>query len=106
MRPVFLQMELDMEEITEECHACASAAGCYKENFDYPRNGIILSMCFADRDMVNLVLRNLLSNAIKFTPQKGKIIICLKTESSFCRISINDNGIGMDTGSIEKNSGK
>ena len=46
--------------------------------------------------MVKLVLRNLLSNAIKFTPEKGKIIIRLKKESSYCRVSIIDNGIGMD----------
>jgi two-component system, sensor histidine kinase and response regulator len=51
---------------------------------------------FADRDMVTLVLRNLLSNAIKFTAQHGTVIIRLKTESDFCRVSVIDNGIGMD----------
>jgi len=29
------------------------------------------SLAYADKDMINLVLRNLLSNAIKFTPEKG-----------------------------------
>src|SRR5688500_20292489 len=31
--------------------------------------------CYADREMVNLVLRNLLSNAIKFTPENGTITV-------------------------------
>ena len=50
---------------------------------------------FADDDMVTLVLRNLLSNAIKFTPEHCTIIIRLKTESKFCRVSVMI-GIGMD----------
>jgi signal transduction histidine kinase len=57
---------------------------------------------FADRDMVTLVLRNLLSNAIKFTPANGTIIIRLKTESDYCRVSVIDNGIGMDEEVLSK----
>jgi two-component system sensor histidine kinase/response regulator len=57
---------------------------------------------FADKDMVTLVLRNLLSNAIKFTPEKGAIIIRLKNESPYCRISIIDNGIGMDHDALNR----
>lgn len=57
---------------------------------------------FADRDMVMLVLRNLLSNAIKFTPQKGKIIIRLQKENDCCRVSVIDNGIGMDGDTISR----
>ena len=60
------------------------------------------SIVFADRDMVTLVLRNLLSNAIKFTPVSGKISICLKPDGSFCRLSVQDNGIGMDADSISR----
>ncbi len=57
---------------------------------------------FADRDMVTLVLRNLLSNAIKFTPEKGAIIIRMKRESPFCRVSVIDNGIGMDQEALKR----
>jgi two-component system sensor histidine kinase/response regulator len=52
--------------------------------------------------MVTLVLRNLLSNAIKFTPEKGKIVIGLKNESPYCRVSIADNGIGMDQEALKR----
>jgi signal transduction histidine kinase len=50
----------------------------------------------ADKDMVTLVLRNLLSNAIKFTPVNGKIMISSKNEEGLSRISVSDNGVGMD----------
>ena len=59
------------------------------------------STAYADKDMIKLVLRNLVSNAIKFTPVNGKINIQLKPEEAFCRVSVKDNGIGMDEESIK-----
>jgi two-component system, sensor histidine kinase and response regulator len=87
--------ELSMEEITDETihvhqlQATTKKISIIREMDDSP-------VVFADRDMVTLVLRNLLSNAIKFTAQHGTVIIRLKTESDFCRVSVIDNGIGMD----------
>ncbi len=94
-------IELDMEEITENAmrvHQLQAATKKITITREMESSFVVL----ADRDMVNLVLRNLLSNAIKFTPQKGKIIICLKSEASFCRISIKDNGVGMDKEALKK----
>ena len=51
--------------------------------------------CYADREMVNLVLRNLLSNAIKFTPENGRIVVGANERSSVVEIFVQDNGIGM-----------
>ena len=56
----------------------------------------------ADKDMVQLVLRNLISNAIKFTPEKGRIVISLKKEGAYCRVSVSDTGIGMDQETLKK----
>ena len=87
--------ELSMEEITDETihihqlQATTKKISIIREMDESP-------FVFADRDMLTLVLRNLLSNAIKFTPEHGTIIIRLKTDSKFCRISVIDNGIGMD----------
>ena len=99
-------MELDMEEITDETHCMY--INCRRPQRKFPLSGKwkIRRLCIADRDMVTLVLRNLLSNAIKFTPEKGKIIIRLKTESSYCRISVIDNGIGMDQETLVRDPGK
>lgn len=51
--------------------------------------------CYADREMVNLVLRNLLSNAIKFTPEQGTIVVGAVAQASFVEIFVQDNGIGI-----------
>jgi two-component system sensor histidine kinase/response regulator len=87
--------ELNMEEIVDEVvHVHQLQASTKKISIKHEMEESFF--VFADKDMVTLVLRNLLSNAIKFTPDKGAIIIRMKKESPYCRISIIDNGIGMD----------
>ncbi len=93
--------ELSMAEVTEEAILVHQLQATTKKisitrELNEPFN------VFADKDMVTLVLRNLISNAIKFTPEKGTIIVRLKNESPFCRVSIIDNGIGMDTEALTR----
>jgi two-component system sensor histidine kinase/response regulator len=57
---------------------------------------------YADRDMVNLVLRNLVANAIKFTPENGKITIRAQEKRSFIEVSVTDNGVGISDENIDK----
>ena len=57
---------------------------------------------FADKDMINLVLRNLISNAIKYTPEKGKIEIGINDLSSFAEIYIQDSGVGISQEALQK----
>jgi two-component system, sensor histidine kinase and response regulator len=57
---------------------------------------------YADKDMINLVLRNLLSNAIKFTPEKGKISIGIHQHSYFVEVFVQDSGQGITKEAIEK----
>jgi signal transduction histidine kinase len=56
--------------------------------------------CYADREMVNLVLRNLLSNAIKFTPPNGSITLNTSCTSARIQVSVTDTGIGMSEANI------
>lgn len=49
---------------------------------------------FADKNMLNTVLRNLLSNAIKFS-ESGKIIVRSEEDHRFVTIYVTDSGIGM-----------
>jgi len=60
----------------------------------------------ADKNMLNTILNNLIMNAIKFTQPEGNIRIYSEADTSepgkdYIRISIADNGIGMDTETAE-----
>jgi signal transduction histidine kinase/DNA-binding response OmpR family regulator len=48
-----------------------------------------------DRDKFTKIMYNLLSNALKFTPKKGIIVIKVKKEKEFVRISVSDRGKGI-----------
>jgi len=51
---------------------------------------------YADKNMLQTILRNLVSNAIKFTNLNGRIKIYTKQEQEYIEITISDNGVGMD----------
>lgn len=57
---------------------------------------------FADRRMIDTIVRNLLSNAIKFTNIGGKVTITNQTENDHICISVTDNGIGIHKENIDK----
>jgi signal transduction histidine kinase len=57
---------------------------------------------FADKDMINLVLRNLLSNAIKFTPEQGYISVGINEMSSFVEVFVQDSGMGISIEALQK----
>ncbi len=57
---------------------------------------------FADKDMMNLVLRNLVSNAIKFTPQQGEICIGASQTTEGVELFVQDTGTGIPKESLGK----
>jgi two-component system, sensor histidine kinase and response regulator len=57
---------------------------------------------YADKDMVNLVLRNLLSNAIKFTPAEGLIFLDARELRSSIEISVQDTGMGISREGLQR----
>jgi PAS domain S-box-containing protein len=59
-------------------------------------------IAMADENMVRTILRNLVSNAIKFTHSGGKVVIEAAKENNEIRISVNDNGVGMDETTLSK----
>ena len=59
-------------------------------------------IAWADRDMINLVLRNLVSNAIKFSPSGGKISIGTFEQSKFTEIYVKDAGKGISKEEMKK----
>lgn len=50
----------------------------------------------ADKNMITTIVRNLLSNAIKFSYRKSTVILRIEPLETILRISVIDNGTGMD----------
>ena len=50
---------------------------------------------YADKEMIEVVLRNLISNAIKFTPKEGQVIIDVKEDDELIEVLVSDTGTGM-----------
>jgi len=50
---------------------------------------------FADKNMIDSILRNLISNAIKFSHKGGKIKITVTKLEQELHISVSDNGVGI-----------
>ena len=57
---------------------------------------------FADKNMIDLVLRNLVANAIKFCSKDCKIIITGRQLTDRIEISVIDDGKGIEAENIEK----
>lgn len=57
---------------------------------------------FADKNMINTVVRNLISNAIKFTKNKGEIKVQIVETTQNVEIQIIDNGMGINKENLEK----
>jgi signal transduction histidine kinase len=61
---------------------------------------------YADKNMLELIIRNLISNAIKFSPQNSKIIVTTTQHEKGITICIQDFGIGISDENLQKlNSG-
>jgi PAS domain S-box-containing protein len=85
----------------------ASVANDFKALFD--QKGIVLETEIFDKpiyleaDPVRLtqIIGNLLHNAFKFTPEGGKTVLKTAAEKNEAVITVLDNGIGIDPGSIK-----
>ncbi len=57
---------------------------------------------FADRKMLETILRNLISNAIKFTHAGGKVLIKAVEKEKEIIISVTDNGMGIEADDLKR----
>jgi signal transduction histidine kinase len=57
---------------------------------------------FADRLMINTVLRNIISNAVKYTNIGGTINISAVLREKQLEIAVKDNGVGIKTEALKK----
>jgi len=52
-------------------------------------------LVYVDRTRMRQALANLLDNAVKYTPERGRVTICVRTEANEAVISFKDTGIGI-----------
>ncbi|REA55965.1 sensor histidine kinase [Dyadobacter luteus] len=69
----------------------AAAQKGIKLEYHFPSDHAI----YADREMMQLVVRNFVGNAIKFTPADGKVMVSSVRRGDDCIITIQDTGIGI-----------
>jgi signal transduction histidine kinase len=57
---------------------------------------------YADKDMIQLVVRNLVSNAVKFSKRGGNIKLTTRTEGNNTIICVRDTGVGISQADQKK----
>lgn len=55
-----------------------------------------------DKDKCEIIFSNLLANAIKFSPSGTQLIVSTKLVDGYARISVSDQGIGLDNVDVNK----
>jgi len=81
----------------------SNAIGLFKETahaknielgFTLPKTELLV---YADKNMLDAIMRNLISNAIKFTNSGGKVHLFAETLDEFAIVKVTDNGVGLST---------
>lgn len=58
------------------------------------------TLAWADKRMVETILRNLVSNAVKYTGPGGKVHISSESGGTFLEITVSDTGVGIPAGKL------
>ncbi|TEU14490.1 MAG: GAF domain-containing protein [Anaerolineales bacterium] len=82
----------------KSAEAAATKAGIVLEA-DIPET---LPPVWADRNCLEQIFDNILGNAIKFSPDGGKIIVCIREEGEYLRVAVSDTGIGIPNDQLER----
>ncbi|MBT3557585.1 MAG: HAMP domain-containing histidine kinase [Rhodospirillales bacterium] len=86
---------LNIKGVIKECSSLITPAVTRKDitySIEVPENQPPL---LADRRALKQILLNILSNAVKFTPEKGTVILKVKSPESLCVFEVSDTGEGI-----------
>lgn len=75
---------------------------CAAKKIRIERKTDLSAYVYADKDMINLVIRNLLSNAVKFTPAGGRIIVGSHESADCAEVYVQDSGLGISRYEMDK----
>ncbi len=91
-RPEILNLNSQVEESLKMTHSSAKIKGISVVNSI--KKSVYI---FADKNMLDSILRNLILNAIKFSYKGGKVKISATENDHEIRVSVKDNGVGIPT---------
>ena len=74
----------------------------FEKNINLISNIYKSILVYADKNMIETVVRNILSNAIKFTNNMGQIEVSIKETNDFVEMRIVDDGIGISDADFDK----
>jgi signal transduction histidine kinase/CheY-like chemotaxis protein len=74
----------------------------YKKSVSIESSVNELLSIYADKHMIETVLRNLINNAVKYTSQNGIIAISAKYDQAGVTVSVKDNGVGIPIERLDK----
>lgn len=97
VRPRDLDINVIVNEVVQQLRLQAES-----KNITIEKKTELPVYAFADRDMINIVLRNLVSNAIKFTQPGGRIIIGTHEYDTFSEVFVRDSGVGISIEQMQK----
>ncbi|MCL5030531.1 MAG: GAF domain-containing sensor histidine kinase [Bacteroidetes bacterium] len=95
----FNPSEINLLDVVEENLALFEGAAL-KKQIKIINNINNNSLIYADKEMLNSILRNLINNAIKFTYPGGQVFIYSLVNDNYMKISVKDSGVGMDIETI------
>jgi two-component system CheB/CheR fusion protein len=85
--------KVDVNELIEQrIEELQRLSGKHEIVFDQGR----IKTVTADRERIGQVMTNLISNAMKYSPDGGKITVTTEPEETGVRVTVLDNGIGID----------
>jgi signal transduction histidine kinase len=59
------------------------------------------TLAWADKRMVETIMRNLVSNALKYSNKGGEVHISSKSNGNFLEVAVSDTGVGITTDKLE-----
>jgi two-component system sensor histidine kinase/response regulator len=99
--PVVTPVLLPVDEVVQETSTLFAQSAREKEVL--LRNDISpLLVGYADKDVMQVVLRNLISNAIKFSESGGLVSVHGVRKAAEIEICVTDTGIGMTKDELER----
>ena len=98
---IFQPEKINLKELIDKNHSNLIESARNKKinlNFDIAED----MQVFADKNMLDTIMRNLINNALKFTSKGGEVTIGAKEENNSILIFVKDNGVGIEKSDLDK----